>query len=416
MDLSRRVQALRPSPTLAVTAKAKELQSKGVKVISFAAGEPDFDTPPRITQAAIDALSRGQTHYGPVPGDPASRKAIADKLTRENGIPGTTPDHVVISAGGKQSLYQVFQALLDPPERGEAQWDVLLPVPAWVSFAPQAVLAGGRVVELPTGPRGDFKITPDQLHRALSPRSRILVINSPSNPCGTMYTPDELKALARTIGDSVRGTSPDLVIVSDETYEKVIFGGIPHFSIGSVPDLAERTVTVNTLSKSYAMTGWRIGYSAGSGEFGLRLAKAIAALQSQSTTSIPTFLMPAIPVALLECADDVEKMRLAFAARAELTFSLMQRIPGVICARPTGAFYVFPDISSHFGKRTPAGAVVRSPAEFAQALLEEKHVAVIPGEEFGAGGEKCFRLTFACSEQEIKDGIARISDFVASLR
>lgn len=405
MRLASRVRSLKPSTTLAINAKAKALQAAGVPVLSFAAGEPDFDTPERIKRALIDSVNRNETRYTAIPGDPATRKILADKLSRENGLPNVTPEHVVISSGGKQSLYQIFQALIEPGD------EVILPTPAWVSYAPQIELAGGRVVEVVTSASSDFKMTPDQLRAAITPRSRALVLNTPSNPCGTMYTPDELRAIARVVA-----TSPDLMVLSDELYEKIVFGGIPHFSIGSVPEIAERVVTINGLSKAYAMTGWRIGYCAGSGEFGLQLSKALQTLQGQSTTSIATFELPAVRVALTECADEVERMRQAFARRAEITYSLVSKIPGLICPKPTGAFYIFPDVSAHYGNRSPAGKVIGCAADFAAALLDEHKVAVIPGEDFGTGGERCIRFTFACGDEQIKEGMARIDAFVRSLR
>ncbi len=413
MRLASRVESLPPSSTLAVTARAKELAREGVDVISFAAGEPDFSTPQMVVEAAVSALRGGQTRYGPVPGDPESRRVIAEKLTRENRIPGVTADHVVISSGGKHSLALLFQALID----AEAGMDeVLLPVPAWVSYAPMTTLAGGRVVEIPTTSANDFKMTPGQLERAITSRSRILVINSPSNPCGTMYSPEELRAFAQIIADAARTRAPDLVVISDELYEKIVFGGIDHFSIGSVPAIADRTITVNGLSKAYAMTGWRVGYFAGSGAFGLKVAKGVAKLQSQSTTSIPTFIMPAVTAALTKCEGEVARMREAFAARATIAYSLVAGIPGVVCPQPTGAFYLFPDVSAHFGKKSAQGREITWAAAFAEALLEEQRVAVVPGEDFGSGGEKCFRLTFACDEKSIREGIGRIRAFVEGLR
>lgn len=416
MQVSRRVSSLRPSSTLAVNAKARELISQGHRVLSFAAGEPDFDTPGRISQAAIDAIHRGETRYAPVPGDLQTRTVIANKLSRENGIPGLTPEHVVISSGGKQSLYQIFQTLIDPASPGEEPAEVLLPTPAWVSYAPQIELAGGRIVEIPTAADADFKMTPSQLRAAITPQSRALVINSPSNPCGTMYTPDELHELARVVAEAAATIAPGLTIISDELYEKIVYGGIPHCSIGSFPEVAERTITVNGLSKAFAMTGWRIGYAAGSGAFGLRVAGGMKTLQSQSTTSIATFELPAIRVALTECADDVERMRQAFARRAELTYSLLARIPGLRCPQPTGAFYAFADISAHFGKRSARGRLIDSAASAATALLEEKLVAVVPGEDFGTGGERCVRITFACGDEQIVEGIGRITEFFSELR
>ena len=412
MTLSDRVRALKPSATLAVNTMAAELRAAGTPVLSFAAGEPDFDTPEPIKRAAIRALEGGATKYAPVPGDAETRAVIAAKLTEENAIPGVTPEHVVLSSGGKHSLYQIFQALIGPESHAR---DVLLPVPAWVSYRPQIELAGGRVVELPTTAAGDFKISAEQLRHAITPGCRALVLNSPSNPCGTMYTPQELRDIAMVVDDAVRGPAPELVVISDELYEKIVFGGIEHLSIGSVEDIAERVVTVNGLSKAYAMTGWRIGYFAGSGAFGAELASGVRKLQSQSTTSIPTFFMPAVRAAITECAADVERMRSAFGARAELAYGLIREIPGLVCPRPTGAFYLFPDIGSLIGRRTPSGKRIGAAVDFASALLDERHVAVVPGEDFGAGGERCFRLTFACAEDQIREGIGRIAEFVSSL-
>ncbi len=412
MRLSSRVMSLPASSTLAVTAKAQALRREGVDVISFAAGEPDFPTPPVVVDAAVAALKAGQTRYGPVPGDPETREVIARKFATENGLPGVTRDHVVVSSGGKHSLALLLQALIDP---GAGLDEVLLPVPAWVSYAPMTQLAGGRVVEIRTRADRDFKMTPEDLRRAITPRSRVLIINSPSNPCGTMYTPEELREIGAAVAEAARTVAPELVVISDELYEKILFGGIAHFSIGSMPEIAERTITVNGLSKAYAMTGWRVGYFGGSGTFGLQVAKAVATLQSQSTTAIPTFIMPAVRTALTQCADDVERMRRAFGDRAQIAYSLISGVPGVVCPKPTGAFYLFPDIGAHFGKASAGGRAITSAASFAEALLEEQRVAVVPGEDFGSGGERCFRLTFACSEKDIREGIRRINEFVGGL-
>lgn len=415
MQVSQRVQGIKPSATLAVTGKAKEMRAAGQDVLSFAAGEPDFDTPEVIKQAAIAALREGQTKYVPVPGDLATREVIAGKLRDENGIQGCTADHVVISAGGKQSLYQVFQALMDPPAPGEAPWEVLLPVPGWVSYAPQTQLAGGRVVELVTDASGGFKITPKQLRDAITPRSRVLLLNSPSNPCGTMYSPDEIRALAKVVAESL-STAPELVIVSDEIYEKLVFGDDEFLSIGSIPEVAERTITVNGLSKAYSMTGWRAGYMGGSGAFALEVAKGCRKLQSQSTTCVSSFILPAIRVALTQCADDVERMRRAFAQRGEKMYGLWSGIEGVRCPKPTGAFYVFPDLSAYFGRTSAGGKRIDSAMDFAAALLEETLVACVPGEDFGSGGERCCRFSFACSEEQIEKGMERVIGFINALK
>ncbi|MFU8829509.1 MAG: pyridoxal phosphate-dependent aminotransferase [Phycisphaerales bacterium] len=417
--LASRVRALKPSSTLAVGARAKELQAAGVDVLSFAAGEPDFDTPQVIKDAAIRALQAGMTKYAPVPGSADARAAVAEKLTTENGIPGITPEHVVISTGGKHSLFNLFMALLDTPGEGLEARRVILPVPAWVSYAPQAVLAGGEVHEVVTEADSGFKMSPAQLKYALTPDARILVLNSPSNPCGTMYTPDELRVLGTIIHEATSGPNPrcpHLVVITDEIYEKLVFSGQEHFSIGSMPEIAERVITVNGLSKAYAMTGWRVGYFAGSGDFGLEVAKGAAKLQSQSTTAIPTFILPTLRVAFEQCTDFVEMLRTTFEARAGLMFDGLSAIDGLRCPRPTGAMYAFPDVSAHFGKSSPKGTRIDSALTFSQALLDEHHVALVPGEDFGTGGEKCCRLTYACGDEQIEKGIERLRAFVGSLR
>ncbi len=415
LGLSARVKSLKPSVTVAFTNRAKALKKSGKDVLIFAAGEPDFDTPQRIKQAAIDALLAGQTKYTPTLGDMETREAIAEKLTRENGIPGLTGEHVAISAGGKHTLYGVMQCLLDFPAPGEAAPEVIIPTPAWVSYDPIAKLSGGRVVEVATSAERDFKMSPEQLRAAITPNSRVLVINSPSNPCGTMYTPDELRALAGVVAEAARTTAPGLVIVSDEIYEKIVYGGIEHFSIGSVPEVSERTFTINGLSKAYAMTGWRIGYGAMPGEFGKTLIRAIGTLQGQMTTNITSFNYPAIRVALRECADEVEQMRQAFGRRAELIHTRLSTIPGVLCPRPTGAFYVFPDISGLFGGITPGGRTLGSASDLCEALLEEELLAFVPGEDFGGVGPDHVRISFACSEETINAGMDRLAAFVQKL-
>src|ERR1051325_5891557 len=271
IPLSNRVRSLKRSATIAFMNKAKTMQRQGIDVLSFAAGEPDFETPPKIRAAAAKALEAGQTKYTATFGDPETRAAIAQKLIKENGIP-TAPggELIAISPGGKGSLFVAIHCLFDPPKPGEAAPGCLLPVPGWVSYAPLVEIAGGKVVELPTSAENGFKITPEQLRRAINPRTRLFIINSPCNPCGTMYTPDELKALAAVVAECSKTIAPSLVVISDELYEKIVYADIPHFSIGAVPEIAERTLTINGLSKAYAMTGWRIGYLGAGGEFGTR--------------------------------------------------------------------------------------------------------------------------------------------------
>ena len=415
MRLSRRVTSLRPSSTVAVAAKASELKAAGRDVLSFAAGEPDFDTPEPIKAAAKRALDAGETGYAPPPGDLATREAVAAKLRSENGLAGVEAGHVVVSAGGKQCLYLIFQALLDPPRSGEAAPEVILPTPAWVSYRPQAELAGAKIVEVSAGPEQHFKITPEQLREAITPNSRIFIFNSPSNPCGVMYTPEEVWALAGGI-EASRDTAPELTVVTDEIYEKLIYGGREHLSMGSVPGVADRTVTVNGFSKAYAMTGWRLGYLAAPGKDGASLAKACAKLQGQINTCVASFTLPAARAALAECAGDVERMRQAFEARGKRIHEALRGMDGLRCPEPTGAFYVFPDVSACLGKTTAGGARIESVVDFASALLEEHLVACVPGADFGGCGGDCVRFSFACSEEQIDEGMARLGEFLGGLR
>jgi len=405
IKLARRVRSLKPSSTLAVSARVKEMIAEGIDVIGFGAGEPDFDTPPQIKAAAIAALESGRTGYEPVPGALESRTAVAEKLRTENGIACKASD-IVITTGGKQALYLALQALVDPAEDHE----VLLPTPSWVSYRPMIELAGGRVVEIPSSPEGDFKITPEQLEAAITPRAVAIIINSPSNPCGTTYTPDELRALA-----DVLDRHPHIAIITDEIYEKLIYGDIESFSLGSRPETAERVITINGLSKAFAMTGWRLGYVCAPG-LGGEIARAIARLQGQMTSHVTSFTMPAVVTALTEATADVARMRESFAQRAELIASFVATMPDVPCPKPTGAFYVFPDVSAHFGRVSPAGRSIDSALGFAEALLEEARVAVVPGDDFGGCGPRHVRLSFACSPEAIREGCRRMDRWLRSLR
>lgn len=285
-----------------------------------------------------------------------------------------------------------------------------------MSYAPIATIAGGRVTELPTGPGTDFKISPAQLREAITPRSRLLFLNSPSNPCGTMYSPDEIRALAAVVAEAAESTAPGLVVISDEIYEKIVYGGIDHLSMGSIPSVADRVLTINGMSKAYSMTGWRIGYAAMPGEFGKALIKAMGTLQGQMTTNITSFTYPAIRCALSSCGNDVETMRKAFAARADVIYERLGRIEGLVCPRPTGAFYAFPDISCFFGTTSAGGRTIGSALDLCEALLEEAHIAFVPGEDFGGCGSDCVRISFACSEAQIHAGMDRFEQFIAGLR
>jgi aspartate aminotransferase len=416
MRLAPRVVNLKPSVTVAFMNRAKAMKAQGLDVLSFAAGEPDFDTPQKIKDAAIAALLAGQTKYMPTMGDVHTRRVIAEKFERENGIMGLTPEHIGIASGGKHSLFVACHVLFDVPEEGQQPWECLLPVPAWVSYAPIVQLAGGRVVEVPTTVETGFKASAAQIRAAITPQTRMVVLNSPSNPCGTMYTPDELREIAAVCDEAARSIAPDLVILSDELYEKIIYGGIEHFSIGSVPSVAERTLTINGLSKAYGMTGWRVGYSCMPGTFGLKLTGAMATLQGQMSTNITSFVYPAIRTALTECASEVEAMRQAFASRAEVTNARLARIPGVKNAPATGAFYAFPDVSSYFGTVTPAGKKINSALDMCEALLAESLLAFVPGEDFGGCGANHVRISFACGQEQINKGMDRFEAFLGALR
>jgi aspartate aminotransferase len=415
-SLAPRVVNLRPSVTVAFMNRAKTMKAQGLDVLSFAAGEPDFDTPQPIKDTAIKALLAGQTKYMPTLGDTETRATIARKFASENGIPGITADHITIGSGGKHSLYVACHVLFDHPKPGEAPQECVLPVPAWVSYAPLVELAGGKVVEVPTTVETGFKATAAQIKAAITPRTRMLVLNSPSNPCGTMYTPDELRAIGRVVAEAVATIAPEMVILSDELYEKITFGGIPHFSIGSMPEVAERTITLNGLSKAYGMTGWRVGYTGMPGEFGLKFTNAMATLQGQISTNITSFVYPAIRTALTDCGPQVETMRQAFAKRAQVINARLSKLPGVKSSPATGAFYAFPDVSAHFGKTTKGGKPVRNAMDFCEALLAEHLVAFVPGDDFGGCGPNHVRISFACSEEQINRGMDRFGEFLEGLR
>lgn len=413
MKLSQRALDLKPSSTLAVTARAKSMRKQGLDVLSFAAGEPDFDTPSIIKSAAADALSAGLTKYVATQGDADARKAIARKLCEVNGIAGIEAEHVIISNGGKMCLYLACQALLDTALGHEA----IIPTPCWVSYEPHAALAGGVVVEVPTTGDTGFKMTPDQLRGALTERSRVLFLNSPSNPCGTMYSREELAELGRVIVEHNRAGG-DVVVLSDEIYEHIILGETPFASFAAAnPEVAPYTMTINGLSKAYSMTGWRVGYAAcPPTDPGTALVKAMTRLQAQITTCVSSFVYPAIEVALESAGADVEQMRAAFANRGRLAYELLRAIPDCPCPEPMGAFYLFPDVSAHFGKKSADGAVIDSALAFADALLAEHQVAVVPGEDFGGCGARHIRISFACGEAQIEEGMQRLRTFVEGLR
>jgi len=400
MELSDRAKSIPPSITLAISEKVKELKAAGKDVIAFGAGEPDFDTPGKITDAAIEALTSGVTHYMPSSGTPEAREAIANKLRTENNIE-CTEANISINAGAKMSINLALMSILDPGKNQE----VVVPTPAWVSYKPMIELAGGTMIEVSTTVETGFKCTPEEIEAAITQNTKAIMLNTPSNPCGTMYTPEELKAIGKMLE-----RHPDIYILSDEIYDKLIYSDIEHFSLGSIPEIAHQVITINGLSKAYAMTGWRVGYACAPEN----VAKAMNTLQSQINTSITSFCYATIPVAL-GMKDEVEEMRQVFAKRAALMFELIQKWPDVECAEPTGAFYAFPKISHYFGKTTPAGTTITDSVSFVEALLDETMVAVVPGTDFGGCGPDHIRLSFACSEDQIKTGVTKIHDWLCQI-
>jgi aspartate aminotransferase len=395
MKVSKRALAVPPSATLAVTARAKELKAQGVNVIGFGAGEPDFDTPEYIKQAAIEALKAGKTKYTPSEGTIELRKAIAEKLLRDNGL-HYSPQQVITNIGAKHSIYNAMQAVLDP---GDV---VILPTPYWVTYPETVKLAGAKLKVVKTNRKTGYKITPEQLKKAIGKRTRMLVLNSPNNPGGFTYTPAELAALAKAL----EGTN--VIVLSDEIYERLIYGDTKFVSFASLSqDAYERTLTINGLSKTYAMTGWRMGYTAGPVE----VINAMARLQSHSTSNPVTFAQYAAIAALKDPNNEVEKMRQAFEQRATYMAQRLNSIRGVKCTQPTGAFYCFPDVSKHY-KRTIGGAELKGSMDFAKALLEQANVAVVPGLPFGC--DKNIRLSFALSLDNIREGLNRLESWLAS--
>ncbi len=384
MKLAARITQVSPSMTLAVAAKAKAMKAEGLDVCSFSAGEPDFGTPSHIKIAAEKALENGKTRYGPAAGEPPLREAIAHKLRTENGLDYQAAN-ILVTNGGKQSLYNLMQVLLDPGD------EVIIPAPYWVSYPEMVKLAGGKPVIVHTSAEQGFKMSPEQLRQAITPQTRLVVFNSPSNPTGMVYTSDEVRAIAQVVIEK------DILVVSDEIYEKILYDGGEHLSIGSIsPEIFERTIVSHGFAKAYSMTGWRLGYLAGPVE----LIQAATTLQSQSTSNVCTFAQYGAIAALQGPQDCVEEMCAAFAKRRTFMLERLAAIPGVTCPTPHGAFYVFPNIS-----------VAGLPSlEFCDQLLEKHQVATVPGIAFGA--DDCIRLSYATDLETIQKGLDRLEGFI----
>ena len=388
MKLSARAAALQPSLTLAISARAKQLQAEGHDICSLSAGEPNFDTPQFIRQAAVEALDNGATRYGPAAGEPLLRQAIAAKLERSNGMV-VSPQQVLVTNGGKQALYNLFQVLLDPGD------EVLLPAPYWLTYPELAALAGASVKVLPSSANDGFRLDLEALEALITPSSRLLVLNTPSNPTGLVLQKQELEGVAELLR-----RHPQVAVVCDEIYEHLLDDGQTHHCLAALaPDLADRIFVVNGFAKGWAMTGWRVGYLAGPEP----VVKAAIALQSQTTSNVCTFAQHGALAALQAPLDCVREMAASFTARRKRLAAGLQRIKGLVLVPPNGAFYAFPDISS-YGLDS---------MRFCKALLDQQGLAVVPGVAFG--DDRCVRISSAVSSATIDDGLARLQRFLDSL-
>ncbi len=389
-SLSDRINSLPVSETLAMAAKARELKNQGIDVIGLSLGEPDFNTPEFIKEAAIKAVEDNWNSYSPVDGYADLKTAICTKFKRDNQL-DYNPSQIVVSTGAKQSIANVCMVLLNPGD------EVLLPAPYWVSYSAISTLAEAKSIIIPSSLETDFKITPEQLEAALTPKTKLVMFNSPNNPSGTIYTEEEYRALGKVLEKY-----PEVFILSDEIYEHINYG-TPHFSIARIPELYDRTITVNGVAKAFAMTGWRIGYI-GAPEW---IAKACNKMQGQITSGANCIAQRATIAALEAPVSKIQYMIDEFAKRRELIIDLLTAIPGIKTNQPQGAFYVFADVSFYFGK-TLKGKTIANASDFALYLLEEAHVATVTGDAFGNGN--CIRISYAASKEHILTAIERIAN------
>ena len=387
--LSARINSLPISATLEMAAKARELKTKGIDIIGLSLGDPDFNTPEFIKDAAVQAVQDNWNSYSPVDGYADLKTAICNKFKRDNNL-DYNPTQIVVSTGAKQSIANICMVLLNPGD------EVLLPAPYWVSYSAIATLAEAKSKIIPSSIETDFKITPEQLEAAITPKTKLVMFNSPNNPSGTIYSEKEYRSLGKVLEKF-----PDVFILSDEIYEHINYG-TPHFSIASIPELYDRTITVNGVAKAFAMTGWRIGYI-GAPEW---LAKACNKMQGQITSGANCIAQRATIAAVEAPVSNIQYMVDEFAKRREIIIQLLSEIPGIKINQPEGAFYVFPDISFYFGK-TLTGKKIENASDFALYLLEHAHVATVTGDAFG--NSNCIRISYAASENNIRTAIARIS-------
>ena len=395
IEISQRIQSLSQSQTLAMSQKSSELKSQGIDVINLSVGEPDFHTPEHIKEAAKRAVDENFTFYTPVPGYMSLRKAVAEKLRRENGL-DFAPEQIVVSGGAKQALCNVILSTINPGD------EVIIPTPAWVSYVEMVKLAEGKNVLVPADIKQDFKITPEQLEAAITPKTRMVLICSPSNPTGSVYSKEELQGLVNVIAKY-----PNILVLADEIYEHINFTG-SFTSLGTFKEIADRVVIINGVSKAYAMTGWRIGYCAAP----LAIAKACTKLQGQYTSGSSSIAQKAAEAAYTGPQDCIHEMCKAFHRRRDLVVSLAREIPGINVNEPQGAFYLFPEVSSYIGKRY-GERVIASSGDLAMYLLEVGHVATVDGAAFCLPGY--IRLSYATSDDNIREAMRRIKEALAML-
>lgn len=397
INLSKRAQNLKPSATLAMAAKCRELKARGLDVISFATGEPDFDTPQAIRISAKLGIDEGLTRYPPTPGTIELRMAICAKLKNDNGL-SYDEKEIAVTCGAKHAIYNALQVICDEGD------EVLIPAPYWVSYPDQVELASAKPIIVDGDPNLGFKLTPDKLASSITKKTRAIILNYPSNPSGSAYSASELKALAEVL------VKNNVAIISDEIYEKLVYDGFKHTSIATVHDATKAlTVVINGVSKAYAMTGWRMGYAAGPKD----VIGKIAELVGQQITGIPMFIQKASIEALQNSNDDVERMRIEYGERRNLMHELIKGIPGITCQLPEGAFYLLPNISNHIGKRTKTGIKIDSADAMADYLLDSAHVATVSGDPFGIPGH--IRLSYATSRENIRAGSMRIAEAITGL-
>ena len=395
--VSNSLKRIKPSPTLAVTQKAREMRDPGKDVIGLGAGEPDFDTPNNIKEAAIDAIRRGETKYTAVDGTPKLKKAIQSKFSRENNL-SYELSQISVGTGGKQIIYNAFMATLNPGD------EVIIPAPYWVSYPDMVLLAGGKPKIVQCSEKNEFKIKPKELKKAISKKTKWLIINSPSNPTGSCYTEKELEELSEILIKNKR-----IYILSDDIYEHITYDGFKFFTIAQIDALKDRTLTMNGVSKSYSMTGWRIGYGAGPKE----IIKAMAKIQSQSTTN-PSSISQAAAVEALNGTQEFIKIRKeSFKERRDFVVKSLNKIKGLTCFKPNGAFYVFPNCKSCLNKKDIKNNKIKTDKDFVESLLENAGIAVVQGSAFGLPG--FFRISYATSMENLQKALAKIQEFCENL-